>query len=481
MSGIRILKNASYLFAGNVLVRLVSAVASILVARYLGVRDYAVLSVGLAFATVAGYFTDMGLSHTFIREGTRREADLAALLGGFFKIRLLFGFVTAAVSAAVIETVYRTPEFRQVLYWIVVPTIFGAALQGVGAAYFQVLEKMQYTALIRTISGLAAAGSLFAGMALGWPLSRLAPLYGFSNLAGGLFSLWLVARRERFWRKWHGRILEGLGSFTLGGLVIMALSQMGTLILERVADLRQVGYFAAAFRIPSVLYQIPGVLAEAYYPQLFACGNRGDLAAHLRLGVLELKTMSALGILMGLPFLLYPEWWVVLLFGPEWAPAAHALEILGWVAVLQSVNYPLADALTTKGMQRRRTAVLVAVLGIGLGAYVMLGSRWGSTGGAVAALLTEGVSLIGFVVANPTGWVLFIRGVKINALVLAGVWWLGWWWIRFWPPWFGIPAVWILFAAGVGVWDSDFRERGKALWRSRIAGARVRGGKEGDR
>ncbi|MBX6395654.1 MAG: oligosaccharide flippase family protein, partial [Alicyclobacillaceae bacterium] len=154
LSGSQILKNASYLFASNVLVRLVSALAAILVARYLGARDYGILSVALAFSVVAGYFTDMGLSHTFIREGTKPGADLANLLAGFFKIRLLFGLVTAAASTVMVEVLYPDPYFRRILYWVVLPTIVGAALQGVGAGYFQVIQKMQYTALIRTVSGL---------------------------------------------------------------------------------------------------------------------------------------------------------------------------------------------------------------------------------------------------------------------------------------------------------------------------------------
>ncbi|MDI3256773.1 MAG: flippase [Kyrpidia sp.] len=473
MSGTRILKNAAYLFAGNVLVRLVGAVAAILVARYLGARDYGILSVALAFSVVTGYFTDLGLSHTLIREGTKPDADLKRLLAGFFKIRLLFGLGTAAASLAAVETLYPDPEVRRVLYWVVMPNILGAAFQGVGAVYFQVVQQMQYTALIRTVSGLFTAGALFLGMALRWPLSFLAPVYGLAAVAGGLVSLWLVGRRVPLFAGWDRSLLQGLWSFTLGGLVIMLLSQMGPLILERVTDLAQVGYFAAAFRIPAVLYQIPGVLAEAYYPQLFADGHRGDERTHLALNTLELKMMSALGVLMALPFLLYPDWWIQLLFGPRWAAAAPALEILSWMVLLQSVNYPLADALTTKGMQSRRTAVLVVVLFAGLGAYAGLGARWGSTGGAAAAVAVESASMIGFVLANPTGWALLRRGVSVNAAVLFGAAALGALWVRTWSPFVGIPVGELLAGMSMVGLDRDVRER--VFTMARRIGRAVRG------
>ncbi|MCL6576377.1 MAG: oligosaccharide flippase family protein [Kyrpidia sp.] len=479
MSGMRILKNAVYLFASNVLVRLVGAVAAILVARYLGAKDYGILSVALAFSVVTGYFTDLGLSHTFIRDGTKPGADLGRLLAGFFKIRLLFGLGTAVVSVAVVQSLYPDPGMRRVLYWVVMPTILGAAFQGVGAVYFQVVQKMQYTALIRAVAGLLSAGALFLGMALRWPLDFLAPIYGLAAVAGGLLSLWLVGHRVSFFSGWDRSLLRGLGSFTLGGLVIMLLNQMGPLVLERVTDLVAVGYFAAAFRIPSVLYQIPGVLAEAYYPQLFAHGNRRDEDAHLRLNVLELKMMSALGVMMALPFLLYPAWWIHLLFGPRWADAAPALTILSWMVFMQSINYPLADALTTKGMQSRRTAVLVAVLVVGAAAYAVLGARWGSTGGALAALVVECLSMIGFVLMNPTGWRLLLQGAARNAAVAAAAVFLGFLWVRDWSPFVGMPVLEMGAGLAIVAMDSDIRRRLREMWekvQERIPRIRREGG-----
>ena len=93
-----ILENATYLFVGNFVVRLLTALATIFVARYLGAEQYGALSVGLAFGAVAGYFTDLGLTHTLIREGTKPNSDIKSLLGGAFKLRILFAATTTVVS-----------------------------------------------------------------------------------------------------------------------------------------------------------------------------------------------------------------------------------------------------------------------------------------------------------------------------------------------------------------------------------------------
>lgn len=166
---------------------------------------------------------------------------------------------------------------------------------------------MQYTALIRVFSGLITAGTLFLGLFFHWPLTYLAPVYGLSSILGGCISFLMVIVRLGWLRGWNPSILKGIVSFTIGGFIVMFLPQLGPLLLERVTDLEQVGYFVAAYRIPSVLYQVPGIVAASFYPVLFEYGNRLQLDEHFKLVKLELKVMSALGVLIVLPFIAYPD------------------------------------------------------------------------------------------------------------------------------------------------------------------------------
>ncbi|HEY3377211.1 MAG TPA: flippase [Armatimonadota bacterium] len=453
-----IARNAAYLFASNFLVRFITACATILLARYLGAESYGALSVALAWAAIAGYFTDMGLTQTLIREGTKPSPDLPNLMGGAFKLRLLFAAGTTAACGLFIVVLYPDPLLRGTVALVVIPTIWGGAMQGIGAAYFQMTQQMQYIALIRIVSGLCTAAVLGIGILWHWPLHVVALAYGVSSLLGGGLSVMLTLRRVPYCWGWHRGLLEGLGHFTLGGLLIMILPQLGPLVLERVAGLQQVGYFAAASRFPSVLYQIPGVLAAAFYPQLFHYGAR-DMKLHLRLSVRELKCMSLLATGMALPFALYAEWVVRYLLGPRWVGVASTtLAILAWIVILQGINYPLADALTTQGLQARRSRVLLLAAAIGVGCYAWWGARWGAPGAAMAAVAVEMTLLIGCAVANPSGWPLLRRGVfgGWRALGIPAVFVIA---LRYCLPWQGIGVVItpLLYFAGALLLDEEAR------------------------
>lgn len=414
MSGKLIFKNASYLFISNVIVRIITASVTIYIARILGVQEYGLLSVSLAFAAVAGYFTDLGLTHTLMREATKKDASLPVLMSSFFRMRLFLAFLTCLICFIAFETFYPDLYFKTILYLVVLPTTLGAALQGVGAAYFQVIEKMHLTALIRTIAGLVTSFSLVLGIIFNWSLMLVALIYGLSNILAGIMSIIIVTRNIKILTGWDKSVLNGVLSFTISGFVIMLLPQLGPIILEKVSSLEEVGYFSVAYRIPAVLYQLPGIIAVAFYPILFRYGNNGDFEEHLKLNIIQLKIMSLLGILMSISFLLFSDWWTLLLFGEKWVKAATTLSILSMIVIVQAISFPIADALTTTGLQSRRMRVLIVGLFVSVPVYFFLGIKYGSIGGAIAAVITEVFLLVGFLLCYPKRFILILKGLSFN-------------------------------------------------------------------
>lgn len=127
--------------------------------------------------------------------------------------------------------------------------------------------------------------------------------------------------------------------------------------------------FSVAYRIPAALYQIPGVVAGAFYPVLFKHYNSGRFIEHTKLNVLQVKVMAIMGIIVSVPLFHMAEFTISVLFGDKWIGAAIALKILSIMLFLQSINFPLADGLTTSNMQARRTIVQVIAIILGIFMY----------------------------------------------------------------------------------------------------------------
>ncbi|MBO1582024.1 MULTISPECIES: oligosaccharide flippase family protein [Bacillus] len=415
----KILKNASYLFVGNIIVRFVLAIATILFARYVSPTDYGMFTTALAVSAVICYFTDAGLTHTFMREGTKQGANISELISSYLRVRLVLAVVISILFAIFAQFFYDNAYLRAMVYLIVLPTMFGATLQGVGMAYFQVTERMQFTAIISVLQGLTAAVALLLGMSFKWSLMMVAAMYGVSSLVTGLIAFIMVIRYTTIHKGWDRKILDQLLVFTINGIIIMLLPQLGPIILEKVSTLKQVGFFGAASKIPAVLYQIPGVIAAAFYPKLFAFGNEKNIDEHRKLSHFELKLMSFLGMGISIPFIADPSFWIVSLLGEKYAPAGNALAILAFMVILQSINYPLADNLTTIGQQWKRTTTMAIGLAVAVISYIVLGSKFGMMGAAAAAILTEVTLLLGFTLFVHKGFQLLFKGIIFNTLAFA--------------------------------------------------------------
>ncbi|SDI00415.1 Membrane protein involved in the export of O-antigen and teichoic acid [Desulfosporosinus hippei DSM 8344] len=416
---IKIFKNLLYMFISNVAVRGLTAVATIMLARYLGARGYGILSVALAYYSIAGFFADLGLTHTFIREAAKPEANTSLLLGTAIKLRLSFALLTGVLVFSSVYFVYPDAYVRRIVLLVTIPTILGASIQGVGMAFFQGLQEMKFTALISIASGLVTAVTILLGIKLQWGLNSLALVYGLSSAGGALASMLLLKSYSIQLKGWHKGLLSGLGAFTFSGIFGLALPQLGPLILEKVTNLSQVGFFSAAYRIPALLYQLPGTVAVAFYPALFSIAAV-NLAEHKGLCVNELKIMSCLGFALAFPFALYPSELMEVLFGREWAQeAATILRVLAWLVALQSVNYSLGDALTTRNLQSRRTYGYGIALLLGMSCYWILGANYGALGAAYAALLVETLLMILFTTFNPVGPALLVKGILKNLIALS--------------------------------------------------------------
>lgn len=348
------------------------------------------------------FFTDLGVSNTFLREGTKLE-NLGRTFSSYMNLRIVCLLVTFIVFFFAIKVLYQEQDVLYMIYSLMIPMVIGLAMQSIGITYFQLIERMQFIASIKIFSSVALIISTAVSMGLQVDVHIAAFLYGFSYLSGGLYSLYLLLKKAQMnWgTSFERKLLTNLSPFLISGLFIMLIPQLGPLVLEKTLPLTLVGLFAVAYRIPSALYQIPGVIAGAFFPLLFKQYNRGELGEHTRLNILQMKIMSYIGMCMTVSLFYLAAYLVTLLFGAEWGSAVQPLKILAFIIVLQGFNIAIADGLTTRGLQNRRTIVQFFTIMIGLLSFYYMSSNYAVAGAAFAVLTMEIVSFIGYVIAYP--------------------------------------------------------------------------------
>ena len=184
----KILKNASYLFVGNITVRFVLAIATIFFARYVSPDEYGMFTTALAVSAVICYFTDAGLTHTFMREGGRRNADISVLISSYLRIRFVLAIVISVLFAIFAQFFYPDAYLRAMVYWVVLPTMFGATLRGIEIGLFPSnrTHAIYSDYFCNTRCNSRSCSSIWN--VLKWSLMMVAAMYGISSLVTGLIA-----------------------------------------------------------------------------------------------------------------------------------------------------------------------------------------------------------------------------------------------------------------------------------------------------
>lgn len=405
--------NVMHMFYSTALSSVFNALALIVLANYLASHSYGILSVALAFAMIMSYFTDAGLSEIVLREGSKKEVSIPVVISSYIKIRILLLGVTLVVGFVLIHLTYENQELIDTAYYLIIPMVMGVAMQSIGTTYFQLAEKMQFSGLIRVTSSVFLIITIVIGMLLTLNPYLISFLYGFSYFLAGTFAIILVLSHVRidFKTKFHKGLLFQLWSFLISGLLFVILPQLGPIILEKTVTLKQVGFFAVAYRIPQALSQLPNVVAGAFFPVLFRYYNHEQFTNHLNLNILQVKIMGLIGMAVAIPFFYMSDVVIQLLFGEEWLLASGLLKVLSLMLVFQSMGIALADGLTSKGRQTKRTLIQSLSVLAGIGLYFFLSKYIGITGASFAGVLIEVIALIGFLLINPDRWEISKRAV----------------------------------------------------------------------
>lgn len=238
----------------------------------------------------------------------------------YIKMRIMLLIITLLASTVIIYFLYSKGNLSKVMFLLVLPTIIGLSMQSISVVYFQLKEKMKEIAKIRTLSAILSVFFVVLGMLCKFDLTSIAFLYGCSYVIAGIYGLYMLFTKNslRFSSEFDKNLLTGVPAFIISGLLIMILPQLGPLVLEKTLSLNQLGNFSVAYRIPSALYQIPGVVAGAFYPVLFRYYNSKDLIKHKELNLLQVKIMGLMGICLCIPLFHLSNIIVEIVFGEEW-------------------------------------------------------------------------------------------------------------------------------------------------------------------
>lgn len=339
-------------FAVRVSTYLLVAVGGIVVARALGAHDRGVYSLVTAISTYA-VFLEVGITNAGVYLVGQKRFTLQDVISNNAAWLLIIGSVWLSVCIAL--AVFRPgfiPDSVKVEYFSVF-AIGGVCLIAIGTAkemivtsgsvvrYVLVEFVEPFLRAIFIIVGVLLLGFGIVGVLFGWLLALV--------LATGL-AITFVGHSARLTPVLEGKLLKA--QFTYGvrsfiGYLLQSLNQrLDVVLVAALVSTTALGYYAVAFGMAELLWQIPFALGPFLLPKMSALSHEDNarVAAATCRRALFITLFPTIGLVIVGRFL------IGLLYGSEFLAGVNAFYILAPSAMIYIIQKVLGSAIAARGM-----------------------------------------------------------------------------------------------------------------------------------
>jgi O-antigen/teichoic acid export membrane protein len=444
-------RNAFSLLSANVISNAIGFAVTVVLVRYLGVEGIGQYTYVTTYAALFGILSNFGLYLVLTREVAAAPQEGAARLGSVLLLQILLSPLALLVTVGTALVLHPASEVA-----LIALSGIGVILTSLAGTYGAVVtgqEKIHLNAVVSVVMAVIWGLLVLGLVAFRLAVFGLVVLFAIHKLAN-VAALQLVCRRAcKVTPRYDLKKLPVRGMLAVAApfALVIVLNDfywnVGMILLGRLKGAEEVGTFAVAFRIISVLVAIVGTVSGVLYPRLahlFPADPEGFAVLVDRLR----KYSLAIGLPIGLAISMLADPLIALLFGPEFLAAAGSLRVLGWFVPLFCLYSPLSSAMLAMGRERTWLALLFAATCVVIGGNLLMVPPLGHLG-AAGAVLGSGVFLGAAVplAIRAGGIPLSLTPADLKAWGALGAMGLILWWWRAAP----IPALLVAAAAYAAV------------------------------
>jgi len=396
----KIAKGAGFVLLGTLIGRAFGYGSRLIIARFLGVSDYGLISLGFAGMSIVAAISLVGITGGITRyvsfykgkgDKGRIKGTITSALKITLPLSLLFAFILFYkadwISIHVFHDANLTPILR--IFSIAVPFLVLAkniisCIVGFQDMKYPVFVEHVFQNAIKlgAIVILVALGFGVLGATWGWVIGMIVmPFIAFYFLERKIFPVFNTKVKAIAMEK---ELFSFSFPLMLGGIADLVMHWMDTLMLGYFGTSTEVGIYNAALPTAQIINALPSAFAGIFFPvisELYARNKIDDLRNTYSAVT---KWMLSLIFPAFLLTVLFPDQIIKILFGAEYVAGATALVILTSGFLIIAAVGPVAAILATYG--KTKTIMASGYIGAGMNFALnfLLIPIYGVNGAAIA-------------------------------------------------------------------------------------------------
>ena len=409
----KIVNNFSWLLAERLLTMMIALTIGIYSIRYLGVRDFGLLSYVISFVGIFDVIARLGLDSIVVRNLVREDSLSNQLLGTSWVLKIISIATIGLISILSFSIFSDNQQTKWLMIIVVFSLIFNAF--DVIDFWFQAKLLSQSMVIVRTIQ--ITINSIIKLIFIHFKLSVFA--FAFLFIIDGFIKTvgMIIAYRQqkyslsqwRFSLPLAKKLLSDSWPLILSSVMVIIYVRIDQVMLGIMADEKAVGIYAAAIRFSEIWYFIPVIICSSVFPAILKAKIQSQSLYNQRLQQLyDLLTWISLTIGLCVCLSAYPA--VNFLLGQAYHQSATILILHIWALPFVFLGVGRNQLLVAENLTHFSfwTTALGAISNILLN--LILIPTYQGIGAAIATVISYGIaayfSCLLYRPIYPTFWML---------------------------------------------------------------------------
>lgn len=397
--GIKIGRNISIILLGDLITYVIGFIYFAYVARHFGALDFGMLSFAIAITSLLAIFIVFGTNLFFIREIARNKSIIPKVIGNSLIIIFFFGFIAFILLTLYLKLLNYKGDIVLIIYIIFISMII-SSIKGVFDSIFQALEKPIYISFSKIINTVLLLFGIILAINLKLNLVYFSIVYPVINSIILIFFIisYVKYKKSGAWLifdfNYIKYILKESWPFAITYAFVSIYVWTDSIMLSIFKSEVDVGYYNVAYRMVLALLFVPIAFNVAVYPVLSRHYTDKSKKSIRIIVDKYFSIMLIFGIPISVGTTILASKIIKIIFGPEYAPAAVALQILIWSLAFTYMNAPFVKLFESINLQVLVTKItgLSALINVAIN-YLLI-PKYSIIGASTATLITEAIVAI---------------------------------------------------------------------------------------
>ena len=367
---------------------------TVIVARTLGDELFGLFSFALVFVYFFSILPDLGIHPIVVRELVKNNFDSSILFGNAVYLKLVLTLVSILLLVMTLSVTNFTREQNSITLVLSGVLFFSSKISGLRRlleAPYQANIRMYLPSALQVMDTLLALVALIFVIHWRKDLLLVSLVYVMASIPSFVWqwvnTVRLIKPKWKFHRQVFMALLKECWPLAIYVAGVTIYGNFDILLIKSLMTDRDVGVYAAAYRLFTPLSFLPFAIVASIFP-IMSSYSVDEPEKLKRVFGTGLKIMAFIGTLITLVFVIWRSEIISTLFGTQYLQSIVPFAILACSTSFLFINFFLVDFNTANDNQRLNQIVVIIAVVLNIVLNIVLIPSWGIIGASISRLTT---------------------------------------------------------------------------------------------